>query len=102
MVIASRGGNGTVFFITQTNGSFFRQQNIPAGRVDPAFEWQNNTTNRIAVVARGDTFTLYTNGTRIGEVTDSTYNRGFVAMVALSESGRTVCEFDNAWLWSLD
>ncbi len=30
------------------------------------------------------------------------FERGFVAMVALSESGRTVCEFNNAWLWRIE
>jgi hypothetical protein len=31
---------------------------------------------------------------------DTTFDRGFVAMVALCQSGRKgVCQFDNAWLW---
>ncbi|MCH7687990.1 MAG: tetratricopeptide repeat protein, partial [Planctomycetes bacterium] len=30
------------------------------------------------------------------------FERGFIAMVALSESGRTICQFDNTWLWLLD
>src|SRR3990172_3570606 len=31
---------------------------------------------------------------------DTVFERGFVAMVALSQSGRkTVCEFNNGWLW---
>jgi hypothetical protein len=30
------------------------------------------------------------------------YERGFIAMVALSESGRTFCQFDNAWLWLIN
>jgi hypothetical protein len=34
---------------------------------------------------------------------DTTFERGFVAMVALSQSGRkTVCTFDNAWLWLME
>jgi hypothetical protein len=30
------------------------------------------------------------------------FDRGFVAMTVLSESGRTTCEFTRAWLWLLD
>jgi hypothetical protein len=33
---------------------------------------------------------------------DYRFERGFIAMVAMSESGRTICQFDNAWLWLLD
>ena len=28
--------------------------------------------------------------------------RGFIAMVALAESGYVDCKFDNAWLWLMD
>jgi hypothetical protein len=34
---------------------------------------------------------------------DTTFDRGFIAMVALSQSGRKgVCQFDNAWLWLIE
>ena len=34
---------------------------------------------------------------------DTTFERGFMAMVALSQSGRkTVCQYDNAWLWLME
>lgn len=33
---------------------------------------------------------------------DTVFERGFVAMVAVSESGHTVCRFDNAWLWFIE
>jgi len=34
---------------------------------------------------------------------DTTFERGFVAMVALSQSGRkTTCDFNNAWLWLIE
>jgi hypothetical protein len=33
---------------------------------------------------------------------DTVFERGFVAMVAISESGHTVCHFDNAWLWLIE
>lgn len=101
MVIASRGGSGTVFFVTQTDGEFLHELNY-ATDADPQFEWQNDFTNRLTVVARGNTFTIFTNGTQIAQVTDDTFTRGFVAMVALSESFKTHCEFNNTWLWNLD
>ena len=28
--------------------------------------------------------------------------RGFLAFTTLSESGRTVCQFDDAWLWLIE
>jgi hypothetical protein len=34
---------------------------------------------------------------------DTTFDRGFIAMVALSQSGRKgVCQFNNAWLWLIE
>ena len=30
------------------------------------------------------------------------FPRGFIAMVALAESGYTDCKFDNTWLWLID
>jgi hypothetical protein len=34
---------------------------------------------------------------------DTTFENGFIALVALSQSGRkTVCEFKNAWLWLME
>jgi hypothetical protein len=33
---------------------------------------------------------------------DTVFERGFVAMVAISESGHTICRFDNAWLWLIE
>lgn len=100
-VIATRGGNGSVAFIKQTDGTFLHTDIISVEGVDPSFDWQNDRTNRLTVTGRGDTFTIYTNGVEIDSFTDAEYERGFVAMVALSESGRTECDFNNAWLWLL-
>ena len=36
------------------------------------------------------------------ETADKEFERGFVAMVALSESGQTTCNFDNTWLWLVE
>jgi hypothetical protein len=105
LVIATRGAQGRVGFIIMQNGTVKDDEitDIYANGIDPLFDWQNDTTNRLTVVARGNTFTIFTNGTRIGEVTPSVqYERGFVAFVALNESGDTTCHYDNAWLWLLN
>jgi len=156
LVIATRGSNGHVVFLTMSDGEVVTGQDFYAYGLDPQFDWHNDTTNRLAVVGRGNNFTLYTNGTKLGEVdptgpppqpyfppapeepadkadmaamaayakaqteyqtvvnqirsqyaarlkayrtADKVFKRGLVAMVALAESGRTQCQFDNAWLW---
>jgi len=102
LAIATRGGNGSIAFIKQINGGQFNSQLESIAGRDPVFDWQNDGTNRLTVVARGETFTIFTNGTQVQEFTATEFDRGFVAMVALSESGRTVCEFNNAWLWLIE
>ncbi len=159
MVVASRLGQGHVIFTALAEGELANVHDFYANTLDPAFEWQNGTTNRLAIVARGNLIEIYTNGTKIGEVdttvpppppvlpkpplkpldqSDTTamsnyrsllkdhqdlveqvqsnyqialgnyqtreaiFEQGFVAMLALSESGRTTCQFDNAWLWLIE
>jgi hypothetical protein len=158
LAIATRGGNGRVIFSSMVEGEVENAIDHYAYGKDPLFDWQNGTTNRITVVARGEIFSIYTNGTKVGEVAagkppvlvlplppvappegssndiqekyelelkeyddlvaqmttrhqqniaiyqpDTPYfERGFVALVALSESGRTICQFDNTWLWIMN
>jgi hypothetical protein len=158
LAIATRGGDGRVIFSAMDEGEVKNVIDNYAYSGDPLFDWQNGTTNRITIVARGEVFSIYTNGSKIGEVTagkppvlvlpappteppagstdedlknyeeelsayedqvnlmetryqqnriiyqpDTPYfERGFVALVALSESGRTICTFENAYLWILD
>ena len=105
LIIATRGANGHVGFITQREGEVIQDESfdIYANGIDPSFEWQNDTTNRLVVVARGDRFGIYTNGTLIGEIDAiSGFEKGFTAFVALNESGDTTCTFENAWLWRLN
>ena len=34
---------------------------------------------------------------------DTTFDRGFMALVALSRAGtKATCQFNNAWLWLID
>jgi hypothetical protein len=159
MVLASRSGTGHVLFNPIAEGEMAGGWDFYARGNDPDFNWQNDTTNRIAVVGRGTQFQIYTNGKLIGEVdvtepppepmlpptpvkpadtSDSAamdeyrqereqydeevaqikaefnrmrrdskdkniiFERGFVALLAISESGRTFCKFDNTWLWLIE
>lgn len=156
MTIATRGANGHVVFATMAEGEIVTGQDIYAFWLDPNFQWQNDTTNRLTIVGIGDRFSIYTNDTLIGEVNPSdpppqpyipappvqpedltdtqavekyrqekeeydevvnqiradyqarvdtfessekVFEKGFVSFVAVSESGRTTCHFENAWLW---
>jgi hypothetical protein len=157
--LVSRGGNGRAIFQAMVDGENKNTVDMYAYGMDPSFQWRNGTTNRLTIVARGNIFTFYTNGTQVGQVVagekpPSTYippaptqppadapqavqdaysqaldehqdlvndiqsraqaqasgaqgpvplfERGFVAMVAVSESGTTTCEFNNTWLWLFD
>ncbi|KAA3647727.1 MAG: hypothetical protein DWQ07_01720 [Chloroflexi bacterium] len=148
LAIASRGGNGRVEFASIVEGELKNFKDLYAYGIDPNFQWQNNTTNTLAIVGRGGTFEVYTNGVKIGEImagdppprpnvpappagapqTDiDAYNealnasnasyqaqlaaysgdvpffeKGFIAMLALSESGITNCQFDNTWLFLIE
>jgi len=160
LAIMTRVGSGHILFGTMAKGEVVTGQDIYAYNVDPAFDWQNQATNRFTVVGRGNLFSIYTNGTLIGEIdptappqspvlpqepekpadtsnveamaafalkkaeheavvqqiqadfrarqkafktADKVFERGFIAMVALSQSGRkATCQFDNAWLWLIE
>ncbi len=151
----SRVASGHFIFLTVAKGEVVTGQDIYADGRDPAFDWQNNATNNLTVVGRGNHFWIYTNGTLIGDVdpsappvlllppkpeqtagmsdaefllrqadftkevtqvkaeynrrlkalrdADTTFDSGFMAMVALSRAGaKATCQFDNAWLWLIE
>ena len=156
----SRVASGHFLFLTIAKGEVVTGQDIYAYNIDPVFDWQNNATNRLTVVGRGNRFFVYTNGTLIGEIdpsappkvpalppepdkpadtsnveamaayvlkkaehdaivqqiqadfrarqqalknADTTFDRGFTALVALSRAGnKATCKFDNAWLWLMN
>jgi len=148
MAIVTRGASGHVLFSTMSDGDVVSGRDIYAYGKDPNFNWGNNVTNRLTVVGRGLTFSVYSNDTLIGEVdptapvvlpgippapkvpgvggiaeqeavatqitanyqarqreaanAEKAFERGFVALVVLSESGRSVCTFDNTWLWLIN
>jgi hypothetical protein len=101
----TRGAQGHVLFAEQVVGDVDLNlvTDIYANGIDPRFEWQNDTTNRIAIVGQGQNFTIYSNGTRLGTITgQAAFEEGFVAFFALNRSGGVRCHFDNAWLWRMN
>ena len=159
VAIITRVASGHFLFSTMSDGEVVTGRDIYARYKDKSFQWENETTNRLTIVGRGNHFWVYTNDTLIGEVdpsapppqpnippepdkpnssdpqamaqyeqqkieraaiiaqmqadyaarqraynsADTVFERGFMALVALSESGRTTnCKFDNAWLFLID
>jgi hypothetical protein len=159
MVIATRFANGRVIFTAVADGELANFYDFYPKDSDRSFQWQNDTTNRIAIVARDNLIELYTNGLKIGEIDttqppkqmvipekpappidktdiaaqkayeaqmeeyqdileqaqgnfqvakanyqegEAVFKDGFLSMLAVTQSGRTVCKFDNAWLWLLE
>jgi eukaryotic-like serine/threonine-protein kinase len=60
-----------------------------------------NQTNLIAVVATGDTITLYTNQKKIDEMHNSTYSHGKLGFVADAYSHPTEVAYTNVKVWTL-
>jgi hypothetical protein len=105
VLIITRGAQGHAIFTVQKAGEVSLDDTVDmyANGIDPLFEWQNDTTNRLTVVGRGDAFDVYTNNTYLDTVEPGYgFLEGFVAFVALNESGDTRCAFDNAWLWLIE
>jgi len=160
VAVITRVASGHFIFSTMSDGEVVTGRDIYARYKDKSFRWENDTTNRLTIVGRGNHFWIYTNDTLIGEVdpsapppqpnlppepdkpanpsdpqamalyeqqkiereaiiaqmqadyaarkraynsAETVFERGFMALVALSESGRsTNCKFDNAWLFLID
>jgi len=101
----TRGAEGHVLFGEQVQGNVELDEvtDIYARGSDPLFEWQNDTTNRLAIVGQGQEFTIFSNGSRLGKITAKAgFDEGFVAFVAVNRSGGIKCDFNNAWLWKME
>ncbi len=155
-VFITRAGLGHAVFMAVAEGDPANFKDFYIREEDRSFAYENDTTNRLTVVGRGNLIDIYTNGTKIGtvdttqppfqpmmptmpappvnlddlaantqyedelkvyeqqvqemqnlfstaqmnfETKEAVFDQGFVAMIALSESGRTVCQFSDAWLW---
>lgn len=155
VVMITRAANGHAVMLTMAGGLIINIRSLFAFGTDPSFSWKNDVTNNLTVVARGQSFSIFSNGTLLGEINpseppakpyippppqpptsndpaaqqaykkqkadydrqvakiweehyarlklikeyNSVFERGFVAMTALAESGYATCQFRNAWLW---
>jgi hypothetical protein len=72
--------------------------------VSGALDLANGSTNRFIIVAQDNQFTVYINRTREGRFFDNSKQRsdGALGFFGAQESGKGTCEFENAWVWSLD
>ena len=68
MIILSRVSAGRVVFLTVANGELVKMDDIYIPDKDRKFSWENDSTNRLTVVGRGNSFTIYSNDHLIGEV----------------------------------
>jgi hypothetical protein len=158
-LIVTRVGSGHMGFLAMANGELSNYRQYFIKDFDRSFDWLNDSTNRLALVARGNNLDFYTNGILIGQVditqppppivpnlddlpipagllpaqleqfqTISSQNDegseqieqqlgeaqknfarnkpffydGLLGFLGLSQSGRMVCEFSNAWLFILN
>lgn len=68
VVVITRGSSGHMVFSVLVDGEAVSAHDIYARSFDQTFQWQNDTTNRLTVVGRGNIFTVYTNGVKLGDV----------------------------------
>lgn len=68
MALITRGGSGHLIFAILENGEPVGGYDIFPRTNDRLFDWNNDTTNRVAVKGFGSVFTFYTNGTWVGEI----------------------------------
>lgn len=97
--LITRGGNGSVAYVRQIGGEFEFVEIPTIAGSDPNFDAQNGATNEFTVVAQGGQLTYYTNGVQVGSFSGAELSAGVVSMVAVSESGRTQCQFNDTWLF---
>jgi hypothetical protein len=67
MVVASRLADGHVFFAVMSQGQLVIGKDFYANGIDPKFDATNGSTNRLTVVGQGTNFTIYSNGTKLGD-----------------------------------
>jgi hypothetical protein len=68
MVVATRLASGHVFFAVGAQGQLMIVKDFYANGIDPLYDANNGATNRLAVVGKGMNFSVYTNGTKLGDV----------------------------------
>lgn len=67
-VLITRVATGYMAFMATADGNLANFQYFFPKDKDKSFNWQNNETNRLAVVAQGNILDLYTNGHLVAEI----------------------------------
>ena len=68
MVVITRYATGYLGFTATVDGEISNMRTIYLASQDKSFTWQNNATNRLAIVVRGALIDAYTNGVLVGEI----------------------------------
>jgi hypothetical protein len=68
MVVITRYATGYLGFSATVDGELSNMRTIYLAAQDKSFTWQNNATNRLAVVVKGKLIDAYTNGVLVGEI----------------------------------
>ena len=68
MVIITRYATGYLAFTATVNGEMSNMRTIYPYDQDKSFTWQNNATNRLAIVVRDALIDVYTNGVLVGQI----------------------------------
>jgi hypothetical protein len=67
MVMIERLAGGRVIFGATVGGEVSNYNYFYPKANDPSFDWSNDSTNRLALVVRGDIIDVYSNGTYVGQ-----------------------------------
>jgi hypothetical protein len=84
---------------------FGQYRNSPTKtKFSDALDLDNGATNQFVLAVQDDHFTLYLNNARQGTYYDYSKQRaeGSFGFLAIQQSGRGSCEFENSWVWTLD
>ncbi len=68
MVVITRYATGYLAFTATVDGEISNMRTFYPYTNDKSFTWQNNATNRLAIVVHGALIDVYTNGVLIGEI----------------------------------
>jgi hypothetical protein len=71
MVVITRYATGYMAFTANVKGEMSNMRTIYVQGQDKSFNWQNNATNRLAIVVRGKMIDAYTNGVLVSTIDTS-------------------------------
>ena len=93
------GNNGDYDLYLYTNKQGSAAKTLLSG-TSTSFKTGTNATNLIAVLARGQTFTLYVNSTYLDKVDDATYAGGQIGVFAEDNQEASEIAFEQAQVWN--